>query len=198
MSKQFSLIAVIALLLLTSCGSSDSKTETATKTAAEKNDSSNKPLTPGNPTTSPSTYAPAIAVIENENIRFKLHQLIEITPDPTAPGKLAADKRVYAANISVESLQADNTSPAEYMLTSFILDDKGKKHSLPMGSVKLATLVSNAQAEEDNRTGEAFGRSLAAGEKLRGTNYGVEMDANAKPVKWGMILNGKEISVDIK
>jgi hypothetical protein len=146
-----------------------------------------------------STDAAAIAVIENDQVRFKLHSLPEVVPDAGAPGKPAPGTKVYAADISVEYLKGHEKSAAEYLLSSYIIDDKGNKYSLPLGSTRLAMVVSEAQAQLDNAAGAAFNESNPpTGKKYRGRQYGFEMEAANKPVKWGMMLNGKEMQVGIR
>lgn len=192
-------ISLAVAIFLIAC-SNNAETSTAESKADTANRSVATPATnEPTATTTVNTDDRAIATIENDKVRFKLHGLPEVVPDPAAPGKANAGKKIYAADISVEYLAAHNRSPAEYMLSSYLLDEKGAKYSLPLGSTRLALTVSEAQAKEDNANGEAFNLSNpAAGQKFRGRHYGVEMDASAKPAKWGMMLDGKEIEVDIK
>lgn len=197
---QKNIFLVLIAASLASCGSNDSSS--ANQTGDSTNKTTGTETTSSNQTGSPTAVAtddPAIAVIENDKVRFKLHSLIEVTPDAGAPGKPAEGKKYYAADISAEYLAGHNTSAAEYMLTSYLVDDKGNKHSLPQGSIRVAMMTSEAQAKEDNVNGEAFNQSTpATGQKFRGRQYGVEMDAANKVVKWGMMLDGKTIEVDVK
>ena len=191
--------ALAVAVLLTACGDST--------TAAEKSNDSSTATSPGPEVTNQSSPAAptasandrAIAVIENSQVRFKLHSLQEVTPAADAPAKQAEGKTVYAADISAEYLAPHNKSAAEYMLSSYIVDDKGNKLSLPMGSTRLAMLVSSSQAAQDNAAGEAFNQSNPTkGQVFRGRHYGVEMQSGNKPVKWGMQLDGKEVEVAIQ
>jgi hypothetical protein len=200
--KQNSIFLFLMAALLSSCGSSESSSPAqngdSTSQAANASEAT-PPANQTNPSAAVTTDDAAIAVIGNDKVRFKLHSLIEVTPDPSAPGKPAEGKKGYAADISVEYLTGHNTSPAEYMLTSYLLDDKGNKLSLPQGSIRVGMQVSEAQAKADNISGEAFNQSNPpAGQKFRGRQYGVEMDAANKAVKWGMMLDGKTVEVDIK
>lgn len=198
---QKNIFLFLVAALMASCGSNDSPSanqpgDSTNQTTA--NTETTAPNQTGN-TTVVTTDDPAIAVIENDKVRFKLHSLIEVTPDPAAPGKPAEGKKYYAADISAEYLSGHNTSPAEYMLSSYLTDDKGNKLSLPQSSIRVGMMVSEAQAKTDNINGEAFNQSTpATGQKFRGRQYGVEMDAANKVVKWGMMLDGKTIEVDVK
>lgn len=190
-------LALATASLMAACGGSAD-----TKPAAEENKAAtSQPAATDQPAANnevANTNDPAIAVIENDKVRFKLHSLQPVTPDPSAPGKPAAGKKVYVADISVEYLQGHNVSAAEYMLGSYLQDDKGQKHSLSLGSVKLAMVVSSEQASRDNLSGEAFGRSNPpTGAKMRGTQYGAELDEATKPVKWSITLDGKEVIVNL-
>ena len=196
--KHFFLLLSVAVLLAACSNNAESSSNASVDTAKESVAEAPTATAP-TATTTVSTNDPAIAVIENEKIRFKLHALHEVVPDAAAPSKANAGKKIYAADISAEYLMAHEKSPAEYMLSAYLLDEKGNKFSLPLGSTRLALTVSESQAQEDNVNGAAFNQSNPpAGQKFRGRHYGVEMDAAAKPAKWGMVLDGKTIEVDIK
>ena len=202
MNQKHILTVLFAVITIISCGDNAEKAPSSEGDSATPSSASSETSTNSNPdaasTTTVSANDAAIAVIEDNKVRLKLHALIEVVPDPLAPGKPTDGKKVFAADISAEYLEAHNTSPAEYMLTSYIVDDKGNKHSLPKGSIRLAMVVSEAQAQQDNNAGAAFNQSnVTAGQKFRGRQYGFEMDAGNKPVRWGMRLNGKDLEVAI-
>lgn len=200
--KQNSIFLFLMAALLSSCGSNESSSTAQNGDSTSQAANAPEAASPGTqavPSAAVTTDDAAIAVIENDKVRFKLHSLIEVTPDPAAPGKPEEGKKSYAADISVEYLTGHNTSPAEYMLTSYLVDDKGNKLSLPQSSIRVGMQVSEAQAKADNISGEAFNQSNPpAGQKFRGRQYGVEMDAANKAVKWGMMLDGKTVEVELK
>ena len=146
-----------------------------------------------------STADPALAVLENAGVRFKLHGLLEFKPRDEALGKPDPAKKYVMADISCENIGTKNVYPAQYMLSAYLLDNKGNKHSLPL-SVKTVAMFDGHPANTYTREqSEGFYReNFAPGEKARGFLYGVEVDKNVTLTRLVMEARDLKAGADIK
>jgi hypothetical protein len=74
-----------------------------------------------------STDDPALAVLENADVRFKLHGLLEFKPEGDVISKPDPAKKYIMADISCENVGTRNVYPAEYMLSAYLVDNKGQQ-----------------------------------------------------------------------
>ncbi len=171
--KPVSPLLVVLLLAGLAGGCLTDKTQTATTQAGD----SATVRTPAAPETAPaapdapapvSTAGPALAVLENADVRFKLHGLLEFKPHDEVLGKPDPAKKYIMADISCENIGTKNVYPAQYMLSAYLLDDKGNKHSLPL-SVKTVAMFDGHPANKYTRAqSEGFYATTSPPARKRG------------------------------
>jgi|GEM_PF-3370654 len=146
-----------------------------------------------------STDGPALAVLENAYVRFKLHGLLEFKPQDEALDKPDPRKKYIMADISCENIGTKNIYPAQYMLSAYLLDNKGNKHSLPLSVKTVAMFDGNPANPYPREQSEGFYReNFGPGEKARGFLYGVEVDKDVTLTRLVMEARDLKASVDIK
>jgi hypothetical protein len=146
-----------------------------------------------------STAGPALAVLENADVRFKLHGLLEFKPVGDVVSKPDPAKKYVMADISCENIGTKNVYPAEYMLSAYLVDNKGNKHSLPMSVKTVALFDGNPANKYTKEQSQGFYRdNFGPGEKARGFLYGVEVDKDVTLTKLVMEAKDLKASVDLK
>jgi len=146
-----------------------------------------------------STADPALAVLENADVRFKLHQLLEFKPEGDMISKPDPSKKYIMADISCENIGTRNVYPAEYMLSAYLVDNKGNKHSLPLSVKTVALFDGNPANKYTKEQSQGFYRdNFAPAEKARGFLYGVEVDKDVTLTKLVMEARYLKASVDLK
>ncbi len=146
-----------------------------------------------------STADPALAVLENADVRFILHQLLEFKPEGDAISKPDPAKKYVIADISCENIGTRNVYPAEYMLSAYLVDNKGNKHSLPLSVKTVALFDGNPANKYTKEQSEGFYRdNFGPGEKARGFLYGVEVDKDVTLTKLVMEARDLKASVELK
>jgi hypothetical protein len=146
-----------------------------------------------------STDDPALAVLENADVRFKLHGLLEFKPEGDVISKPDPSKKYIMADISCENIGTKNVYPAEYMLSAYLVDNKGNKHSLPLSVKTVALFDGNPANQYTKEQSQGFYRdNFGPGEKARGFLYGVEVDKDVTLTKLVMEARDLKASVDLK
>ncbi|MBD0257749.1 MAG: hypothetical protein ICV83_18705 [Cytophagales bacterium] len=146
-----------------------------------------------------STAGPALAVLENADVRFKLHQLLEFKPEGDVISKPDPSKKYVMTDISCENIGTRNVYPAEYMLSAYLVDNKGNKHSLPLSVKTVALFDGNPANKYTQEQSQGFYRdNFGPGEKARGFLYGVEVDKDVTLTKLVMEARDLKASVDLK
>ncbi len=198
-------LLIIALLLAGLWGGC--ATDQAQTTTAPKADSIATPAAAQTPSAAEateepapvSTAGPALAVLENAHVRFKLHQLLEFKPEGDVISKPDPSKKYIMADISCENIGTRNVYPAEYMLSAYLVDNKGNKHSLPLSVKTVALFDGNPANKYTKEQSQGFYRdNFGPGEKARGFLYGVEVDKDVTLTKLVMEARDLKASVDLK
>jgi hypothetical protein len=146
-----------------------------------------------------STDDPALAVLENADVRFKLHGLLEFKPEGDIISKPNPSKKYIMADISCENVGTKPVYPAQYMLSAYLVDNKGNKHSLPLSVKTVALFDGNPANKYTQEQSQGFYRdNFAPGEKARGFLYGVEVDKDVTLTKLVMEAQDLKASVDLK
>lgn len=145
-----------------------------------------------------STADPALAVLENADVRFKLHELLEFKPEGDLISKPDPSKKYIMADISCENIGTKKIYPAQYMLSAYLVDDKGNKHSLPLSVKTVALFDGNPANKYTKEQSQGFYRdNFSPGEKARGFLYGVEVDKNVNLTKLVMEAQDLKASVEL-
>ncbi len=146
-----------------------------------------------------STDGPTLAVLENADVRFKLHALLEFKPEGDVISKPDPAKKYIMADISCENIGTRNVYPAEYMLSAYLVDNKGNKHSLPLSVKTVALFDGNPANKYTKEQSQGFYRdNFAPGEKARGFLYGVEVDKDVTLTRLVMEAQDLKASVDLQ
>jgi hypothetical protein len=191
----------VAVLAGLAGGCVTDKTGTAT---TETTDTTTTPTATRNSVAEPapapvSTDDPALAVLENADVRFKLHGLLEFKPEGDVISKPDPSKKYIMADISCENVGTKNVYPAQYMLSAYLVDNKGNKHSLPLSVKTVALFDGNPANKYTKEQSQGFYRdNFAPGEKARGFLYGVEVDKDVTLTRLVMEAQDLKASVDLK
>jgi hypothetical protein len=85
------------------------------------------------------------------------------------------------------------------MLSAYLVDNKGNKHSLPLSVKTVALFDGNPANKYTKEQSQGFYRdNFAPGEKARGFLYGVEVDKDVTLTKVVMEARDLKASVDLK
>ncbi|HEU4471444.1 MAG TPA: hypothetical protein VFR58_10185 [Flavisolibacter sp.] len=188
----------LAALMLQACGSSENQSDAAPEAqlpkAAETKTGSAPAAGEG-----VSTSDPAVAVLENSQVRFKLHGLLEFEPPQVAGLPVDPNKKYIMADLSCENIGTTNIYPAEYMLSATLEDAKGKQHAFVQSVKTVGLFDGHAQNKFTTEQSGGFYRdNFAPGEKARGYLYGFEVDKDTKFTRMSMKAKGLTATVDLK
>jgi hypothetical protein len=196
------LIALLPAGLASGCATDQAQTSTTERADSIATPAAAQTPSMAEPTTAPapvSTSDPALAVLENADVRFKLYQLLEFKPEGDMISKPDPSKKYIMADISCENIGTRNVYPAEYMLSAYLVDNKGNKHSLPLSVKTVALFDGNPANKYTKEQSQGFYRdNFAPGEKARGFLYGVEVDKDVTLTKLVMEARYLKASVDLK